>query len=149
MLWSKLLSEPAAKAVIDHRHLVIFDGVCNFCNGAVNFIIKRDPAGLFAFTPMQTEFAKSLLAQHQIQNVGVETFVLIKHGECLIYSTAALEIAKDLTGFWYLFGLCKWLPVSFRDYFYQLFARNRYRLFGRQDSCMMPDEQIKARFLGV
>jgi predicted DCC family thiol-disulfide oxidoreductase YuxK len=149
MLWSKLLSEPAAKADNDHRHLVIFDGVCNFCNGAVNFIIKRDPAGLFAFTPMQTEFAKSLLAQHQIHNVDFDTLVLIKDGQCLIYSAAALEIAKDLTGFWYLFGLCKSLPVSFRDYFYQLFARNRYRLFGRQDSCMMPDEHLKNRFLGV
>jgi predicted DCC family thiol-disulfide oxidoreductase YuxK len=143
------MNESTAEAVKDHRHLVIFDGVCHFCNGAVNFIIKRDPAGLFVFTPMQTDFAKSLLAQHQIHNVGVDTFVLIKNGQSLIYSAAALEIAKDLTGFWYLFGIFSWLPVSFRDYFYKMFARNRYRLFGRQDSCMVPDEHLKHRFLGV
>lgn len=137
------------EAVTDHRHIVIFDGVCNFCNGAVNFIIKRDPAGLFVFTPMQSEIARSLLDQHQIHNAGVDTFVLIKNGQCLIYSTAALEIAKDLTGFWYLCGIFSWLPVRFRDYIYKQFARNRYRLFGRQEHCMVPDEQVKARFLGL
>jgi predicted DCC family thiol-disulfide oxidoreductase YuxK len=131
------------------RHIVIFDGVCNFCNGAVNFIIKRDPQGLYAFTPMQTEFAKSLLVKHQISNVGVDTLVLIKQGQCLMYSTAALEIAKDLTGFWFLFGIFRWLPVHFRDSVYKLFARNRYKLFGRQEHCMVPDEHVKARFLGL
>lgn len=143
------MNDPTANSMPDQRQLVIFDGVCHFCNGAVNFIIKRDPTGIFVFSPMQTEFAKSLLAQHQITNVGVDTLVLIKNGQCLIYSTAALEIAKELRGLWFCFSIFRWLPVSFRDACYKLFARNRYRLFGRQASCMVPDEQVKARFLGL
>lgn len=143
------MSELVGNSAHEQRHIVIYDGDCRFCHGAVHFIIQRDPAGLFVFTPMQTEFAQSLLAQHQIHHVGVDTLVLIKDGQCLIYSAAALEIAKDLTGFWYLFGIFSWLPVRFRDYCYQLFARNRYRLFGRRDSCLVPDEQQKDRFLGL
>ncbi len=143
------MSESALQVASKHRHIVIYDGVCHFCNGAVHFIIKRDPAGLFVFTPMQSDFAQSLMAQHNIQHLGVDTLVLIKQGQCLMASTAALEIAKDLTGFWYWFGICRWLPVTFRDGIYQRFARHRYSLFGRHDRCMMPDEALKDRFLGL
>lgn len=143
------MGESAVQVASNHRHIVIYDGVCHFCNGAVQFIIKRDPAGLFVFTPMQTDFAQTLLTHYKISNIGVDTFVFIKHGDALIYSTAALEIAKDLSGFWYLFGILRWLPVNFRDYFYTLFARSRYTLFGRRDSCLVPDEQQKDRFLGL
>lgn len=131
------------------RHIVIYDGVCHFCNRAVHFILKRDPAGIFVFTPMQSEVGQSLLAQYEIRNTGIDSLVLIKQGQCLIDSTAALEIAKDLHGFWYVFGIFRWLPVKFRDYLYQLFARNRYRLFGRSEHCLTPDVQFKDRFLGL
>jgi predicted DCC family thiol-disulfide oxidoreductase YuxK len=134
---------------MNNRHIVIFDGVCNFCNGAVNFIINRDPDELFVFTPMQSQLAKNLMAQHQIPNVGIDTFVLIKAGRAYVFSNAALEIAQDLKGYWYLFTLFKLLPSSFRDFFYKLFARHRYRLFGRSDTCMMPTEELRARFVGI
>jgi predicted DCC family thiol-disulfide oxidoreductase YuxK len=134
---------------MNNRHIVIFDGVCNFCNGAVNFIINRDPDELFVFTPMQSQLAKNLMAQHQIPNVGIDTFVLIKAGRAHVFSNAALEIAQDLKGYWYLFTIFKLLPSSFRDFFYKLFARHRYRLFGRSDTCMMPTEKLKARFVGL
>ena len=143
------MNELVGNSAHEQRHLVIYDGDCRFCHGAVHFIIQRDPTGLFVFTPMQTDVAKALLAQHQIHNMGVDSLVLIKHGQYLINSTAALEIAKDLTGFWYLFGIFRWVPVNIRDDCYQLFARNRYRLFGRRDSCLLPDEQLKDRFLGL
>ncbi len=134
---------------MDSRNIVIFDGVCNFCNGAVNFIIKRDPEGIFAFTPMQSDLAKELMKKHQIFNVGIDTFLLIKDGQCFIFSSAALEIAKDLTGFWYLFNILKLIPAPVRDFFYKLFARNRYKLFGRKEHCMVPTTEIRSRFVGI
>jgi predicted DCC family thiol-disulfide oxidoreductase YuxK len=134
---------------MDNRHIVIFDGVCNICNGAVNFIIKRDPEGLFAFTPMQSDLAKELMEKHQIHNVGVDTFMLIKDGQCLKFSSAALEISRDLTGFWHLFYVFKLLPAPIRDFVYKMFARNRYTLFGRQKACMVPTDEVRHRFVGV
>lgn len=134
---------------MDSRNIVIFDGVCNFCNGSVNFIIKRDPEGVFAFTPMQSDLAKELMEKYQIFNVGIDTFLLIKDGQCFIFSSAALEIAKDLTGFWYLFNILKLIPAPVRDFFYKLFARNRYKLFGRKEHCMVPTTAIRSRFVGI
>ena len=134
---------------MDTRHIVIFDGVCNFCNGAVNFIIKRDPDRLFAFTPMQSDLAKELTDKHGITNVGVDTFLLIKNGESYIWTDAALEIAKDLSGFWHLTNVLKIVPRQIRDMLYRLFARNRYRLFGRKNICMVPSKNVRSRFVGV
>jgi len=127
---------------MDNRHIVIFDGVCNFCNGAVNFIIKRDPEGIFAFTPMQSGLARELMN-------NIDTFLLIKNERCFVFSSAALEIAKDLTGFWYVFKIFKFVPNIIRDFFYKMFARNRYALFGRQETCMVPTEEIRSRFVGI
>ncbi len=134
---------------MDETYIVIFDGVCNFCNGAVNFIIKRDQVGKFVFSPMQTELAQSLMKKHEIFNVGIDTFLLIKHEKCYVYSTAALEITKDLRGLWYLFNVFRILPATIRDFFYKLFARNRYKLFGRTEHCMVPSEALKSRFIGL
>ena len=131
------------------KHIIIFDGVCNFCNGAINFIIKHDPQARFSFTPMQTELAETLIQKHNITNVGVDTFLLIKNDKCYIWTDAALEITKDLSGYWYLFNLMKIIPRSFRDFLYKLFARNRYKLFGKRSICMTPTEEIKGRFVGI
>ncbi len=134
---------------MDNRHIVIFDGECNFCNGAVNFIIKRDPKGVFAFTPMQSDLAHDLMEKNGIDSIDVDTFVLIKNDQCLVFSSAALEITKDLTGLWYLFNIFRVVPSRIRDFFYKLFARNRYALFGRQDTCMIPTKEVRSRFVGV
>ncbi len=82
--------------------IIIFDGICNFCNGAVNFIIKRDPEGLFVFTPMQSEIAKKLIVKYEAPEVGYDTFLLIKNNTCYYRTDAAFEITKNLSGFWYL-----------------------------------------------
>ncbi len=134
---------------MDNRHIVIFDGVCNFCNGAVNFIIKRDPEGVFAFTPMQSDLAQELMNKYKIHNVGIDTFLLIKNGQCFVFSSAALEIAKDLTGCWHIFDIFKLVPSIIRDFFYKVFARNRYTIFGRQETCMVPTEEVRSRFVGI
>ena len=132
---------------MDDRHIVIFDGVCNFCNGAVNFIIKRDPGGRFAFTPMQSDIGQELIAKYGATMVGVDTFLLIKHGQCFERTDAAFEITKELTGLWHWFRVLRVLPRPVRDYFYRLFARNRYKLFGRRETCMVPTARVRERFL--
>lgn len=129
------------------RSIVIFDGVCNFCNGTVNFIIRRDPNGLFSFTPMQSESGRRLIEEHHAPMVGGDTFLLIKNGQCFDRTDAALEICRDLTGLWFLFRVFKIFPRSFRDYFYRLFARNRYTLFGRRQECMIPSPEVRDRFI--
>jgi len=129
------------------HHVIIFDGVCNFCNNSVNFIIKRDHNNVFLFTPIQSKSAQDLIAKYNVKNVGFDTFLLIKNNECYYRTEAALEITKDLTGFWFLFRAFKVLPKGFRDYFYRLFARNRYSIFGKSDSCMIPTPEVKRKFL--
>jgi len=133
---------------MDSRHIVIFDGVCNFCNSSVNFIIKRDPTGIFAFTPMQSGLAKELMRKHNI-NTSIDTFMLIKNDQCYVFSTAALEITKGLTGFWYLFNGFRIVPVVIRDFIYKAFARNRYVLFGKREICIVPNDEVRSRFVGI
>ncbi|MEH6670688.1 thiol-disulfide oxidoreductase DCC family protein [Halopseudomonas sp.] len=134
---------------MDKRYIVIFDGVCNFCNGAVNFIIKRDPGGVFVFTPMQSELARELVVKFNVPNVGVDTFLLIKNDRCYVFSDAALEIARNLAGLWFLFNVFKIVPRPIRDGAYKLFARNRYELFGRTEACMVPSDEVRSRFVDV
>lgn len=141
---SEVQTEP-----MNNPHIVIFDGVCNFCNGAVNFIIQRDPESVFAFTPMQSELARELMERFYVPDVGMDTLVLIKEGKCYVLSDAALEIARDLTGPWRFCYVFKVVPRPIRDAVYKLFARNRYTLFGKKDACMVPSEEVKSRFLGT
>jgi predicted DCC family thiol-disulfide oxidoreductase YuxK len=129
------------------HNIIIFDGLCNFCNNSVNFIIKRDRENVFLFTPMQSKSAQDLIAKYQVENVGFDTFLLIKNDKCYYRTDAALEITRNLSSFWFLFRAFKVLPRSFRDYFYRLFARNRYSIFGKMDFCMIPTPEVKSKFL--
>ncbi|WP_211829382.1 thiol-disulfide oxidoreductase DCC family protein [Kistimonas asteriae] len=130
----------------DHQ-IIIFDGICNFCNGAVNFIIERDSKGVFKFSPMQSEIAQELISKHQINEAGYDTFLLIKNEQCFVRTNAALEITKDLDGLWFMFRVLKIIPSVIRDFFYRLFARNRYNLFGKRSACMVPSKEVRDRFL--
>ena len=132
---------------MDNKHVVIFDGVCNFCNGSVNFIINHDPNTNFVFAPMQSNVAKELIEKYKMTDAGIDTFILIKNGVFYTRTNAALEITKDLSGYWYLFNITKVMPRPIRDLFYRIFARNRYRLFGKRNTCMMPTSEVKSRFL--
>jgi predicted DCC family thiol-disulfide oxidoreductase YuxK len=102
---------------------------------------------MFSFTPMQSESGKRLIEKHDTPMVGVDTFLLIKNGQCYERTDAAIEIARDLTGLWPMLRVFKILPRSFRDFFYRLIARNRYKLFGRRDDCMVPSPELRDRFL--
>ncbi|QJR82239.1 DUF393 domain-containing protein [Alteromonas pelagimontana] len=131
----------------EERYIVIFDGICRFCNRSVDFIIKRDPAAKFAFLPMQSDVAVRLAAELGINNLGEDTFVLIKNRQCYFYSTAALEITRDLTGFWPWLRLAMIFPAPIRDACYRWVARRRYRLFGKREQCVAPSAEKRARFI--
>ncbi|WP_333608197.1 thiol-disulfide oxidoreductase DCC family protein [Arsukibacterium sp.] len=129
--------------------LVVFDGVCHFCNAAVHFIIARDPTAIFVFTPMQSDFGQQNLRLHGISTLDTDTLLLIKDGQAYVRSDAALQIAGELSGYWYLFKVCKVVPRPVRDWCYGIFARHRYALFGKKSSCMIPTAAVKDRFVGL
>lgn len=127
--------------------IVLFDGVCNFCNSSVNFIIERDRENYFKFAPLQSDIGQELLDKYGINKTETDSIVLIENEKAYTHSTAALKIARRLDGIWSWFYTFIIVPKPVRDFFYKLFAKNRYRLFGKQDACMMPTPEIRARFL--
>ena len=127
--------------------LILFDGVCNLCNGFVQFIIRRDPAGRFRFAALQSEAGQALLAAHGLAPVAEpESVLLLSGGRLYSHSDAVLRIARELGGPWRLLGVGQLLPRRWRDAAYRFVARHRYRWFGRQDSCWLPTPELKARF---
>ena len=129
------------------QNIIIFDGVCNFCNKAVNFIIKRDPTSKFLFAPSQSLQAQNLLDKYQLTNVTLDTLILIKNDKCFLQSDAVFEIIKDLSGYWYLFGVFKIIPKILNDKLYNFISKNRYKFFGKKNTCMIPKDEIKNRFI--
>jgi len=127
--------------------IILFDGVCNFCNGAVNFVIDRDQAGYFKFAALQSEAGEEMRDKYGIDKVETDSVVLIEDDKAYLHSSAALRIARKLPGAWPLLYGFIIVPRSIRDWAYKLFARNRYRLFGRQEQCMIPTPEVRARFL--
>lgn len=127
--------------------IILFDGVCNFCNASVNFVIERDRAGYFKFAPLQSEIGEDVIERHGIDTTETDSVILVEDNFAYTHSTAALRIARRLDGLWSWLFLFIVIPRPIRDVFYRLFARYRYRLFGRQDACMMPTPDIRARFL--
>ena len=127
--------------------IILFDGVCNFCNGSVNFIIERDRENYFKFAPLQSEIGQKLLAEHNIDKTQTDSVVLIENGKAFVRTTAALRIARKLSGAWKLFYGFSIVPSFIRDVFYKLFAKYRYKMFGKTEACMMPTPEIRARFI--
>lgn len=127
--------------------VIFFDGVCNLCNQSVNYIIKHDEQKIFRFASLQSEIAKHLLSERPelIQNMG--SVVLLESGTIYTHSTAAFRILKQLKSSWRWLLIFRYLPSRFTDFFYDLIANNRYRWFGKKDSCMMPTPELKSRFL--
>ena len=127
--------------------IVLFDGVCNFCNGSVNFMIGHDSRGYFKFAPMQSDVGRELLDKFGIDRTETDSIILIEDDKAYTYSTAALRIARKLDGLWSWLYIFRFIPPRIRDFFYKLFAKYRYRLFGKKDVCMMPTPEIRQRFL--
>lgn len=129
--------------------VVLFDGVCNLCNGIVRFIIERDPDGRVQFAPLQSKAAAALLAQHPDHAVLPDSVVLVDDGELYVKSTAALRVARRLRFPWPLFWIFIVVPRPLRDLTYDFIARHRYGWFGKRDTCMVPTKEVMDRFLSI
>jgi len=126
--------------------MIIFDGVCNFCDSSVKFIIKYDQVAYFQFAPMQSDAGQALLAQYEVPD-NMDSVILIEHGKVYFESTAALKICRRLDSFWPVCYIFIMIPPIIRNKMYRLFAKNRYRLFGRKESCLLPTRSQRKRFL--
>lgn len=130
----------------DHA-LIFFDGVCNLCNHSVQFVIKRDDKDYFRFAALQNEIAAQKLSDFDFKGEDLKTIILLQDGKVYLRSTAALRIARQLSGGWpLLYGLMV-IPAFIRDFVYKLIAGNRYRIWGKTESCMVPVPELKAKFL--
>jgi predicted DCC family thiol-disulfide oxidoreductase YuxK len=127
--------------------VILFDGVCNLCNASVLFVIDRDPRGAFAFAALQSEYGMSLLRDHGYRGDALTTVLLLEDGRLYDRSTAALRIARRLSGLWPLLSGFRIVPRPLRDLVYDWLARHRYRWFGRTDTCRVPTPELRSRFL--
>jgi predicted DCC family thiol-disulfide oxidoreductase YuxK len=140
--------------VTQNAPVLLYDGVCGFCNKSVKTIIAHDRRGVMRFAALQSEFARSVVERHS-KLKGIDSLVFVERStetgeECVhIRSAAALRVASYLGGFWKLLLAFKVVPALIRDYFYDLFARHRYRLFGKHDACLLPPPEVRARFIDV
>ncbi|TVZ51710.1 thiol-disulfide oxidoreductase DCC family protein [Dokdonia sp. Hel_I_53] len=135
------------KIDISAHKIILFDGVCNLCNGAITFVIQRDKADLFRYAPLQSDIGKELALKHEIDQDNVDSIILIANGSAFTKSTAALKIAKHLKGGWPLLSIFLIIPKFIRDGVYDFIARNRYRWFGKMNACMIPTPELKSKFL--
>jgi len=132
---------------MNEHPVILFDGVCNLCNGFVQFVIRRDPEAVFKFAPLQGETGKRLRSKFGLDKAELKTIILIKNDKLYTRSTAALEITKNLKStLKILYGFII-VPVFIRDAVYNLVARNRYKWFGKKDHCMIPTLDLATRFL--
>ncbi|MGI9594425.1 MAG: thiol-disulfide oxidoreductase DCC family protein [Patiriisocius sp.] len=127
--------------------IILFDGVCNLCNGAVNFVIKRDNSNVFKFAPLQENSEIFLLKKYAIDPQKLDTIILIENDRVYLKSTAALRISKKMSNLWPLLYVCIVLPKFLRDAVYDYIAKNRYAWFGKNDQCMIPSPATKDKFL--
>jgi predicted DCC family thiol-disulfide oxidoreductase YuxK len=130
--------------------IVLFDGVCNLCNGAVQFILDRDSTGRFRFASLQSERGRAICAEHgvPVPEGDPDSIILVEGARIWSHSTAALRIARHLSFPWFLGYAAIAMPRFLRDAVYRFIARNRYRWFGKTNECRIPTPEIRARMLG-
>ncbi len=126
--------------------IILFDGVCNLCNSSVKFIIKRDSEGQFKFASLQSETGQTLLRMHGLNN-DLSSFVLLEDDKVYLKSSAALRVCRKLDSAWPILSLFRFLPPFIRDFLYDFVAKNRYKWFGKEESCLVPSPEWKQRFL--
>ncbi len=132
----------------ENKHpILLFDGVCNMCNSLVTFVIKRDQEATFKFASLQSEVGQRILKEHSLPSEQFDSFYYVDGQKVFTKSTAALKVAKELDGAWRLFYPFIVIPKPIRDIIYSLIAKNRYRWFGKREQCMLPNPDMKKRFL--
>ena len=131
---------------MNERPVILFDGVCNLCNGSVQFILKRDKEKRFLFASLQSAYGQKLLKQFNLPPNNFNSFILYQDGNLFTKSTGALMMFSQLKG-WKWTRIFKVVPRFIRDAVYGLIANNRYKWFGKQEACWLPTPELKSRFL--
>lgn len=130
-----------------HDAIIVFDGVCALCNGWVRFLLRHDREQRYRFAAMQGEQGRALLSAHGLDPDDPMSFLLIEAGQAWTDTDAIARVLVGLGGVWRVAAILRWLPRALRDPLYRLIARNRYRLFGRYEHCLLPTPEQRARFL--
>lgn len=132
---------------MNKQAIILFDGVCNLCNRSVQTVIRFDKKNSFQFASLQSNQGQALLKQYGLSEKELSSFVLIQHNKAITRSSAALTVARQLSGPIKILYAFMIVPAFIRDGVYNMIARNRYKWFGKQDTCMIPTPELKARFL--
>jgi predicted DCC family thiol-disulfide oxidoreductase YuxK len=128
-------------------NILLFDGYCNLCNGLVKFVIKRDTRNRILFTPLTSEKGKLMLAEAGLEVNNSDTVVFFSEGKYFIKSMAILKLMKTIGGGWKIFYSFIVIPRFLRDFIYDIIARNRNRIFGKSETCLIPDSKTANRFM--
>jgi len=136
---------------MEKNYILLYDGVCGFCNSTVQLIIKHDKKKTMHFAAIQSAFAQRLFEHHPLLK-EIDSLILIDQTDpakelLFIRSTGALVVAGYLGGWWNIFQITWIIPRSVRDFAYDLFAKYRYSLFGKYDSCLLPPAEVRSRFI--
>jgi len=130
------------------KKIILFDGVCNLCEATVQFIIKYDKKDVFRFVALQSDLGKEIIKHIGLDNKNIDSVVLYEPGIAYNYkSTAALEIAKNLGGFFHFGTIFRLIPNGLRNIIYDYIAKNRYQWYGKKESCLIPTTEIQSKFL--
>lgn len=130
-----------------NKKILLFDGVCNLCNSSVTFVIQRDKKDLFRFAALQEPAGLELIEKHQIDTAKTDSIILIDNGKVYTKSTAALKVARHLGSAYPLLYAFMIIPNFIRNWVYDYVAKNRYKWYGKKDSCMIPTPELKSKFL--
>jgi predicted DCC family thiol-disulfide oxidoreductase YuxK len=132
-----------------YKNLILFDGVCNFCNTAVQMVIEIDRQKIFKFAAIQSALGQQLYRQHGLDPIDIQTLMLVDGDSVLTKSDAVLEVLSRLDEGWQLLASFRAMPQPLRDWAYSEFARQRFRLFGRRETCMVPTPELQERFVNL
>jgi len=135
-------------ALSNQNPIVLFDGVCNLCNGTVKFALKQDKKAILRFASLQSEAGKVIMRKYGMDENQLNTFVFVQDDKLFTRSTAALKMFRSFGGLWVLLYVLIIIPKPIRDAVYNFIASNRYRWFGKEEACMIPSPEVRARFLG-
>ncbi len=131
-----------------NKKIILFDGVCNLCNSAVQFVIKHDQKDVFRFVALQSELGQQILKHIGVNPANIDSIVLYEPGVAYYYkSSAAIQIARNLGGFWHFGTVFRIVPTSISNLLYDYIAKNRYKWYGKKESCMIPTPELKMKFL--
>ncbi len=127
--------------------ILLFDGVCNLCNALVKFVIRRDKYARIRFASLQSAAGQSLMSEAGLSSDKIDTVIYFTDNNYRLRSSAILYLLRDLGGGWKLFYALIIIPAFIRDFFYNLIAGGRYRIFGKRENCMIPSKDIESRFI--